>query len=84
MVGAAIERHPDLAREIVLRGHEVAARAKTWESLFVLPREEWEHCRRRQLSTNSETASPATVIASEAMTLSKIRGATKSAQSFSR
>ena len=40
MVGAAVERHPDLAREIVRRGHEAAAHGKTWESLFALPREE--------------------------------------------
>jgi peptidoglycan/xylan/chitin deacetylase (PgdA/CDA1 family) len=34
MVGAAVERHPELAREIVRRGHEAAAHGKTWESAF--------------------------------------------------
>ena len=30
MVGQAVERHPDLAKEIVARGHEAAAHGQTW------------------------------------------------------
>jgi len=39
MVGTAAEKHPDLAREIVRRGHEAAAHGRTWESTFQLSRE---------------------------------------------
>ncbi len=38
MVGTAVEKHPDLAREIVRRGHEAAAHGRTWESTFALSR----------------------------------------------
>jgi peptidoglycan/xylan/chitin deacetylase (PgdA/CDA1 family) len=38
MVGAAVEKHPDLAREIVRRGHEAAAHGRTWESTYNLSR----------------------------------------------
>lgn len=31
MVGQAVEKHPDLAREIVQRGHEAAAHGQVWE-----------------------------------------------------
>jgi len=40
MVGTAVERHPDLAREIVRRGHEAAAHGRTWESTFQLSRDD--------------------------------------------
>jgi peptidoglycan/xylan/chitin deacetylase (PgdA/CDA1 family) len=30
MVGQAVERHPELAREIVNRGHEAAGHGQTW------------------------------------------------------
>ncbi len=38
MVGTAVEKHPDVAREIVRRGHEAAAHGRTWESTFALSR----------------------------------------------
>jgi peptidoglycan/xylan/chitin deacetylase (PgdA/CDA1 family) len=38
MVGTAARNHPDLAREIVRRGHEAAAHGLTWESTFQLSR----------------------------------------------
>jgi len=38
MVGTAAEKHPELAREIVGRGHEAAAHGRTWESTFQLSR----------------------------------------------
>jgi len=40
MVGTAVEKHPDIAREIVRRGHEAAAHGRTWESTFALSRED--------------------------------------------
>jgi peptidoglycan/xylan/chitin deacetylase (PgdA/CDA1 family) len=35
-----VEKHPDVAREIVRRGHEAAAHGKTWESTFALSRDD--------------------------------------------
>jgi peptidoglycan/xylan/chitin deacetylase (PgdA/CDA1 family) len=34
MVGQAVERHPELAREIVDRGHEAAGHGQTWEPQY--------------------------------------------------
>ncbi|MGY8628145.1 polysaccharide deacetylase family protein [Chromobacterium violaceum] len=34
MVGQAVDRHPQLAREIVERGHEAAGHGQTWEPQF--------------------------------------------------
>jgi peptidoglycan/xylan/chitin deacetylase (PgdA/CDA1 family) len=36
MVGRAVENAPDLAREIVKRGHEAAAHGRTWENSYAL------------------------------------------------
>ncbi|MDR3509549.1 MAG: polysaccharide deacetylase family protein [Caulobacteraceae bacterium] len=36
MVGQAVEKAPDLAREIVRRGHEAAAHGRTWENSYAL------------------------------------------------
>jgi peptidoglycan/xylan/chitin deacetylase (PgdA/CDA1 family) len=38
MVGLAVERHPELAREIVQRGHEAAAHGQTWAPIYSLSR----------------------------------------------
>lgn len=41
MIGLAVEKAPDLAKEIVQRGHEAAAHGRTWEpSYFLSPDEE--------------------------------------------
>jgi peptidoglycan/xylan/chitin deacetylase (PgdA/CDA1 family) len=40
MVGLAVEKHPDLAKEIVQRGHEAAAHGQTWAPIYSLSREE--------------------------------------------
>lgn len=40
MISKAIEQHPELAREIVRRGHEAAAHGRTWEASYDLPREQ--------------------------------------------
>lgn len=34
MVGLAVEKHPELAKEIVQRGHEAAAHAQTWAAIY--------------------------------------------------
>jgi peptidoglycan/xylan/chitin deacetylase (PgdA/CDA1 family) len=39
MIGRAVETSPDLAREIVRRGHEAAAHGRTWENSYQLSRE---------------------------------------------
>ncbi len=36
MIGRAVEKAPDLAREIVSRGHEAAAHGRTWENSYQL------------------------------------------------
>ncbi|MCP1610841.1 peptidoglycan/xylan/chitin deacetylase (PgdA/CDA1 family) [Azospirillum lipoferum] len=40
MISKAIEKHPDLAREIVRRGHEPGAHGTTWSASYDLPREQ--------------------------------------------
>ncbi|HDR8952268.1 polysaccharide deacetylase family protein [Burkholderia vietnamiensis] len=40
MIGEAARRHPELAREIVSRGHEAAAHGPTWRSQFAMSRDE--------------------------------------------
>lgn len=36
MIGRAVDKAPDLAREIVMRGHEAAAHGRTWENSYQL------------------------------------------------
>ena len=36
MIGQAVDKAPDLAREIVQRGHEAAAHGRTWENSYAL------------------------------------------------
>ena len=40
MIGKAVEISPDLAQEIVRRGHEAAAHGRVWDNSYQLPREE--------------------------------------------
>lgn len=40
MVGAAVQRNPALAREIVSRGHEAAAHGMTWQPEYAMARDE--------------------------------------------
>ena len=40
MIGDAILKHPELAKEIVRRGHEPAAHGQRWEPQYTLPPEE--------------------------------------------
>ncbi|HMF60117.1 MAG TPA: polysaccharide deacetylase family protein [Vicinamibacterales bacterium] len=40
MIGKAVETSPELAREIVRRGHEASAHGRTWENSYQLSREE--------------------------------------------
>ncbi|WP_454723338.1 MULTISPECIES: polysaccharide deacetylase family protein [Cupriavidus] len=39
MVGQAVERHPELAREIVARGHEASGHGQTWEPQYSMSAE---------------------------------------------
>ena len=39
MIGQAVNKAPDLAREIVKRGHEAAAHGRTWQNSYALPPE---------------------------------------------
>jgi peptidoglycan/xylan/chitin deacetylase (PgdA/CDA1 family) len=44
MVGEAVRRHPDVAVEIVRRGHEAGAHGRSWQRQYQLPRpqeKEW-------------------------------------------
>ncbi|HWT97413.1 MAG TPA: polysaccharide deacetylase family protein [Terriglobales bacterium] len=40
MVGKAVETSPDIAKEIVRRGHEAAAHGRTWSNSYQLPKDE--------------------------------------------
>lgn len=40
MIGEAIEKAPDLAREIVRRGHEAAAHGRTWRNSYAMKPDE--------------------------------------------
>jgi peptidoglycan/xylan/chitin deacetylase (PgdA/CDA1 family) len=40
MIGKAVETSPDLAREIVRRGHEAAAHGRVWDNSYQLSRDE--------------------------------------------
>jgi peptidoglycan/xylan/chitin deacetylase (PgdA/CDA1 family) len=40
MIGRAVENNPEVAREIVRRGHEAAAHGRTWENSYHLPPEQ--------------------------------------------
>jgi len=38
MIGDAVRRHPDVAAEIVRRGHEAGAHGRSWQRQYQLPR----------------------------------------------
>jgi peptidoglycan/xylan/chitin deacetylase (PgdA/CDA1 family) len=40
MIGEAVRRHPDLAKEIVARGHEASGHGPRWTSQYAMSREE--------------------------------------------
>jgi len=40
MIGEAVQRHPQLAKEIVERGHEAAGHGPRWSSQYAMSREE--------------------------------------------
>src|SRR5947209_18176101 len=55
MVGAAVERNPQLAKEIVERGHEAAGHGQTWTPQFSMTPEE-EHTSYQASIKTIETA----------------------------
>lgn len=40
MIGEAVQRHPELAREIVSRGHEASGHGPRWSSQYGMTRDE--------------------------------------------
>jgi hypothetical protein len=38
MIGDAVRRHPDVAAEIVRRGHEAGAHGRSWQRQYQLPK----------------------------------------------
>jgi peptidoglycan/xylan/chitin deacetylase (PgdA/CDA1 family) len=40
MIGEAVQRHPELAKEIVQRGHEAAGHGPRWSSQYAMSSEE--------------------------------------------
>ena len=40
MIGEAVQRHPELAREIVARGHEASGHGPRWSSQYAMTRDE--------------------------------------------
>jgi peptidoglycan/xylan/chitin deacetylase (PgdA/CDA1 family) len=40
MIGEAVQRHPELAREIVVRGHEASGHGPRWSSQYAMTRDE--------------------------------------------
>ena len=61
MMGEAVDKAPDLAREIVARGHEAAAHGRSWENSYLLEpdaerrfiTEAWKASTRRQARRRS-------------------------------
>src|ERR1700694_4726516 len=51
MIGKAVENTPDLAREIVRRGHDAAAHGRVWDNSYHLPRDE----KKRSIPDSVET-----------------------------
>ena len=56
MIGHAVDKAPDLAREIVKRGHEAAAHGRTWENSYALDPE----AERRFIADGAESIEKAT------------------------
>ncbi len=51
MVGLAVEKHPELAKEIVARGHEASAHGQTWNPIYMLSRGEERESIERGMKT---------------------------------
>jgi len=51
MVGAAVESHPKLAREIVQRGHEATGHGQTWTAQFLMTPEEEQRSYEQSIAT---------------------------------
>ena len=59
MVGQAVERHPELAKEIVDRGHEASGHGQTWEPEYSMTPEQERAA--YQASIDTSNGSPALV-----------------------
>ena len=51
MVGAAVDLHPQLAKEIVERGHEASGHGQTWSAQFSMTREEERESYRQNIAS---------------------------------
>src|SRR5258706_5050155 len=51
MVGAAVESHPELAKEIVQRGHEATGHGQTWTAQFSMTPEEERRSYKQSIAT---------------------------------
>src|SRR5882724_4603481 len=51
MVGAAVESHPDLAKEIVQRGHEATGHGQTWTAQFSMTPEQERRSYKQSIAT---------------------------------
>ncbi len=51
MVGAAVDLHPQLAKEIVERGHEASGHGQTWSAQFLMTREEERESYRQNIAS---------------------------------
>jgi len=51
MVGAAVESHPELAKEIVQRGHEAAGHGQTWTAQYSMTPEEERQSYEQSIAT---------------------------------
>ena len=66
MVGAAVDLHPALAKEIVQRGHEATGHGQTWTAQFSMTPEE----ERASYQQSIESISERPVLGQSASTLS--------------
>jgi peptidoglycan/xylan/chitin deacetylase (PgdA/CDA1 family) len=65
MIGKAVETSPDLAREIVRRGHEAAAHGRAWENSYQLPPDEEKRSPGNRLVHRIEVAGVGAVVIAE-------------------
>src|ERR1700722_17841080 len=76
MVGAAVEKHPALAREIVQRGHEPAGHGQTWTPQFSMTPEQ----ERKSYADSAATIERATGVGPVGFNAFWLRGTTQTLQ----
>src|SRR5258707_277634 len=76
MVGAAVEKHPALAKEIVQRGHEPARHGQTWTPQYSMPSEQ----ERKSYTDSAATIERFTGVRPVGFNASWLRGTTQTLQ----